>query len=74
MKVVLNFISCHSMYICVGLSQLSYRHSILVTMVKCGVSCYGVLGMKAVKRCPSQQTQTFYATKLPKLSIIGDYN
>ena len=43
-----------------------------VYMVTCGVSCYGVLGMKAVKRCPSQQTQTFYATKLPKLSIIGD--
>jgi len=72
MKVVLNFISRHSTYICVGLSQLSYRHSILVTMVTCGVPCYGVLGMKAVKRCPSQPTQTFYVIKMPKLSINSD--
>jgi hypothetical protein len=72
MKVVLNFISRHSTYICVGLSQLSYRHSIFATMVTCGASSYGVLGMEAVKRCPSHWTLTFYAIKLPKLSIIGD--
>jgi len=53
MEVVLNFISHHSTYICVGLSQLSYRQSILVTMIACGVSRYAVLGMKAFKRCPS---------------------
>jgi hypothetical protein len=70
--VVLNFISHRSTYTCVGLSQLYYRHSILVTMVTRGVSRYGVLGMKAFKRCLSQRTQTFYAIKLPKLSIIGD--
>ena len=38
MKVVLNFISRHSTYIIVGLCQLSYRHSILVTIVMCGVT------------------------------------
>ena len=72
MKVVLNLISRPSTYICVGLSQFYYRHSILVTTVTRGVSRYGVLGMKAFKRCLSQGTQTFYAIKLPKLSIKCD--